>query len=83
MNFTYLWGQISKMERNIMPRSNRQISPNGVNHCIMRGINKQDIFLDTQDKKKFKSEIIKTKQRVKLEIRLHIAQKQTGGFYEY
>ena len=72
MNFTYLWGQISKMERNIMPRSNRQISPNGVNHCIMRGINKQDIFLDTQDKKKFKSEIIKTKEKYKYKIYAYV-----------
>jgi hypothetical protein len=60
------------MERNIMPRSNRQISPNGVNHCIMRGINKQDIFLDTQDKKKFKSEIIKTKEKYKYKIYAYV-----------
>ena len=55
-----------------MPRSNRQISPNGVNHCIMRGINKQDIFLDTQDKKKFKSEIIKTKEKYKYKIYAYV-----------
>ena len=43
----------------------------GVNHCIMRGINKQDIFLDTQDKKKkFKSEIIKTKENTNIRYML-------------
>lgn len=41
----------------------REISPNKLYHIIIRGINKQDIFLDDQDKKKLRREILKTKEK--------------------
>lgn len=44
-------------------KSVREISSKKLYHIIIRGINKQDIFLDDLDKKKFKREILKTKEK--------------------
>lgn len=55
-----------------MPRLSRKISPNGLNHCIVRGINKQDIFLDSQDKRKFKNEMMKTKEKYGYKIYAYV-----------
>ena len=46
-----------------MPRQPRKIGNTKIYHCILRGINKQDIFLDNQDFLKFKKEIIATKEK--------------------
>lgn len=45
-----------------MPREARRKSTTNVYHCIMRGINKQDIFFDRQDFLKFKKVLIDTKK---------------------
>ena len=36
-----------------MPRTKRNFGNIGINHCIIRGINKRDIFFDNQDRYKF------------------------------
>ena len=51
-----------------MPRLKRKISISKVYHVIIRGINKQDIFLDKQDYFKFIKEIERTKSKYKYEI---------------
>ena len=40
-----------------MPRNIRKFGLKRINHVVIRGINKQDIFLDNQDKEKFIKEI--------------------------
>lgn len=45
-----------------MPRTPRKISKNKVYHCMLRGINKQEIFFDSQDYLKFKKELNETKE---------------------
>lgn len=45
-----------------MPRQPRKKCNTKIYHCILRGINKQDIFLDKQDYLKFKKEIKTTKE---------------------
>lgn len=51
-----------------MPRSSRQKSYTKVYHVIIRGINKQDIFLDNQDFRKMIKEVKRTKQKYEFEI---------------
>ncbi len=51
-----------------MPRLKREISISKVYHVIIRGINKQDIFLDKQDYLKFINEVERTKEKYKYEI---------------
>lgn len=51
-----------------MPRQGRIISETGMYHVILRGINKQDIFLDNQDKYKFIKELIKSKEKYEYKI---------------
>ena len=51
-----------------MARSPRQKSYTKVYHIIIRGINKQDILLDTQDLRKFSKELKRTKEKYKFEI---------------
>ena len=46
-----------------MPRSARQISNTKVYHIILRGNDKQDIFYDKQDYRKFIKEIKETKEK--------------------
>lgn len=45
-----------------MPRQPRDKSVSGIYHCMLRGINKQDIFFDEQDYLKFIKEIKRTKE---------------------
>ena len=51
-----------------MPRQARTKSFSGIYHCILRGIDKQDIFLDNQDRRKFMGEIKKTKEKYEYDI---------------
>lgn len=51
-----------------MPRQARIISETGMYHVILRGINKQDIFFDNQDRYKFINELIKTKEKYEYEL---------------
>lgn len=51
-----------------MPRHQRQKSYTKVYHVIIRGINKQNIFLDDQDFKKFMKEVERVKQKYKFQI---------------
>ena len=51
-----------------MPRQSRRKSITKVYHCIARGINKQDIFLDKQDFAKFKKELEFTKNIYSLDL---------------
>lgn len=47
-----------------MPRSNRENLKANTNsyHVLLRGINKQDIFLDNQDRAKFLKELMIAKK---------------------
>ena len=51
-----------------MPRAARKISSTKVYHVILRGNDKQDIFLEEQDYNKFIKEIVKTKEKYKYEL---------------
>lgn len=51
-----------------MPRKARNISSTKVYHIIFRGNDKQDIFFDKQDYKKFIKEIKRTKETYKYEL---------------
>lgn len=46
-----------------MPRGSRKTSPFNYYHIIARGNNKQDIFFDEMDRKKFMKELIKVKEK--------------------
>ena len=56
----------------VIPRSPRQKSNTNVYHIIVRGINRQDIFLDKQDYRKFLKEIKRTKQTYKYELYAYV-----------
>lgn len=51
-----------------MPRMARKVSCTKVYHVILRGNDKQDIFLDEQDYKKFIKEILNTKEKYEYEL---------------
>ena len=51
-----------------MPRVARKISKTKVYHIILRGNDRQDIFFDEQDYKKFIKEIIRTKEKYKFDL---------------
>lgn len=51
-----------------MPRQARQLSDTGLYHIIFRGIDRQNIFVDDYDRKKFIKEIIRTKQKYNYEL---------------
>ena len=51
-----------------MPRKARKFSNTKVYHIILRGNDKQDIFFEEQDYKKFIKEIINTKEKYKYEL---------------
>lgn len=51
-----------------MARCPRLKSYTKVYHIIVRGINKQDIFLDTQDLRKFRKELKRTKEKYQFEL---------------
>lgn len=55
-----------------MPRKSRMFGPKKINHIVMRGINKQDIFLDKQDKGKFIKEIKNTKDKYNYELYAYV-----------
>ena len=62
-----------KMKEGIkMPRKSRMFGPKKINHIVMRGINKQDIFLDKQDKEKFIKEIKNTKDKYNYELYAYV-----------
>ena len=46
-----------------MPRQKRMKASSKVYHVMIRGINKQDIFLDKQDLLKFIKEVERTKEK--------------------
>lgn len=58
-------GAINQLIKGVisLPRQARIISESGMYHIILRGINKQDIFFDNQDRYKFMNELIKTKEK--------------------
>lgn len=51
-----------------MPRDIRKFGIKRINHIVIRGVNKQDIFIDKQDKFKFVKEILNTKQKYHYEL---------------
>lgn len=51
-----------------MPRKAREKSETGIYHCVIRGIDKQDIFFDNSDRRKFLKEIAKTKEKYGYEL---------------
>ena len=55
-----------------MPRILRTFGPKRTNHIIIRGINKQDIFLDKQDKEKFMKEIRNTKEKYHFDLYAYV-----------
>src|SRR5699024_1116806 len=55
-----------------MPRIARTCSSLNLYHIIIRGINKQDIFIDTQDKNKFIKEILIAKEKFQFKIYAYV-----------
>lgn len=55
-----------------MPRRPRKQIENGIYHCILRGINKQDIFFDNQDYFKFLKILKKSKQLFQFKLYSYI-----------
>lgn len=61
-------GQIFSIEGECMPRISRQISSTKVYHIILRGIDKQDIFLSEKDYNKFLEILKETKKQYEFDI---------------
>lgn len=59
---------LNKKVGETMPRKNRIKAFSKIYHVIIRGINKQDIFLDKQDYKKFYKELNRVKEKFEFEI---------------
>ncbi len=55
-----------------MPRILRRFGPKRINHVIIRGVNKQEIFLDKQDKEKFLEQIKNTKDKYHFELYAYV-----------
>mgnify|MGYP002423880299 CR=1 FL=1 len=51
-----------------MPRGSRIRSNTGIYHCMLRGVNKQNIFLDNQDRRKFLKEMERVKEKYKYQL---------------
>lgn len=51
-----------------MARQAREKSSTGIYHIMLRGIDKRDIFLDNEDKKKFIKKLVKAKERANFEL---------------
>ena len=66
-----------------MPRKSREKSNSKVYHVIVRGINKQDIFLDEQDNKKFIKEIKRVKEKYQFQIYAYALMKNHAHFIIY
>ena len=58
--FYSFWEKIRRLNR--LPRQPRRKSQSNVYHCMLRGINKQDIFFDDKDYLEFQNIIRKTKK---------------------
>lgn len=54
---------ILRSRRDNMPRTARKLSKIGVYHVMVRGINRQDIFLDDKDRKTFLDKLNNAKER--------------------
>lgn len=67
----------------IIPRNPRQKSNTNVYHIIIRGINRQDIFLDKQDFRKFLKEVKRTKEVYKYEIYAYVLMSNHVHFIIY
>lgn len=65
--FFIVRGKNRKGEDN-MPRKAREVSDTKIYHVILRGNDKQDIFFEEQDYKKFIKEILNTKEKYKYEL---------------
>lgn len=55
-----------------MPRTRRKFGTKGLNHCIMRGINKRDIFFDDQDRKKYLKLLKQNKEKYKIKLGTYV-----------
>ena len=67
--FFVVWGKYkNKKEVRKMPRVARKTSKTKIYHIILRGNDKQDIFFDTNDYKKFIKELTKAKEKFLFEI---------------
>lgn len=55
-----------------MPRARRKFGTKGLNHCIMRGINKKDIFFDDQDRKKYLKLLKQNKEKYKIKLGTYV-----------
>ena len=55
-----------------MPREKRNFGTSGLNHCIIRGINKSDVFFDEQDRYKFIKVLKEFKEKYKVEIGAYV-----------
>lgn len=55
-----------------MPRKIRKYGNSGLNHCIIRGINKCDIFFDDNDRKKFLYEVKEYKEKYNIKIGAYV-----------
>ena len=62
------WENKSKKRVLLLPRIARDYSEIGVYHIINRGIDKQNIFLDENDKYKFMNDVKETKEKYKYEL---------------
>lgn len=55
-----------------MARTKRNFGCIGLNHCIIRGIDKRDIFFDNQDRKKFLKGLKEFKEKYKISIGTYV-----------
>lgn len=55
-----------------MPRTRRNFGTKGLNHCIVRGIDKKDIFFDKQDRQKYLKELVKYKEKYNVKIGTYV-----------
>lgn len=51
-----------------MPRVARERSESGIYHVMVRGINKQDIFLDDEDNLRYLQTIARVKERIRFSV---------------
>jgi len=60
--YFFYYRNLTRKETINLPRISRRKSQSDVYHCILRGINKQDIFFEEKDYLKFQDIIRKTKE---------------------
>ena len=51
-----------------MPRQARAKSSTGIYHCVLRGVDKRDVFIDDQDRYKFLNELKDAKEKCEFEL---------------